>query len=387
MININTMNKLEAIGIGPDIDKLENYIALINFSDMLGNSITDWKRRGELIDILKELKPNTDILKFDFDLQSEEIDEYDKLFKEHGKFTGKIVNKIDKESFNELIDTINNNGGTSDIYAFALPDGIDIRIIYRKGLYYSAYTYKNGTKGKDITEHIRPLIPHNLQEISQNELLELHSRITIKSTDGLNISDNNKLAFIVEFLVNECCYENIDKFEVITYKALTNDLSIDLGDLWEEHELLNDTELNVTRNALIRNITEDDFLDAIEHIEKYFRELNDDNYRYSDIFFTLNSKEKSNIIILNLKGTKSKVYKTVMRDVKWITDIHYIKPLLIVDNTITEELGIIKDIELNSLKEFNILKVGVGKNIYFYIDYMNNKIICDENGTDLLNEL
>lgn len=383
MININTMNKLEKLGIGSDIDKLENYVALIDYSDMMGNCITTWDKKEEIVSLLKELKPNSDIFKYNWDLESEEIDEFDKLFEQYGRFKGINVNSITKKSFIELDKSIKDNGGTGDIYAFALPDGIDIRIVYRKGIYYSAYTYKYNKKGKDITEHIRNLVPYNIQEISDQGIIEVQARITM-TNDALreaNIKESEKLAFIVDFLINEKSYENIDKFKVLVYKIYSDDILIDLGTLWDEHEALLDTELELVQNALIRNITNEDLLDAVRELEKYFKYKVDKEYIYTDIVICLNGVDDTAIINISEKYRKTKIYKCEVQEITWIPDLHSIVPVLNITPTLIDNAIYIKEIKLNSLAD---LRKCNNQYINFYVDYTDRIIVCDELGNALI---
>ena len=99
MININTLNELENLNIGCDIDKLESYVALINNADIMGNNIVRREEKDRYIKLLKELKPTSEVLKYDWDMEIEPDDEYDEIFNKTGLYgkTGINLNdNIDK---------------------------------------------------------------------------------------------------------------------------------------------------------------------------------------------------------------------------------------------------------------------------------------------------
>ena len=262
MININTMDKLEKLHIGSDIDKLENYVAIINYSDIMGNCIVTPDKREVIEELLREVKRNSELFKYTWDMEKNTYDEFDYLYNKLGKFVG---TKISDANDDEVKNFSNNIIDTKDIFAIALPDGIDLRILYRKGIYYKAYTYHKNSKGKDVTNHIKHLVPYNIQEITDSGLVELQSRITM-TDDQLKLAglkEADKLYFIVKFLSSEFCISELDKFTVKTYKMYCDDPESIMDTLWEEYELLENTELDLVDHALIRNIARDDVKDAI----------------------------------------------------------------------------------------------------------------------------
>ena len=379
MININTMDKLEKLHIGSDIDKLENYVAIINYSDIMGNCIVTQDKREVIEELLREVKRNSELFKYTWDMEKNTYDEFDYLYNKLGKFVG---TKISDANDAEVKNFSNNIIDTKDIFAIALPDGIDLRILYRKGIYYKAYTYHKNSKGKDVTNHIKHLVPYNIQEITDSGLVELQSRITM-TDDQLKLAgltEADKLYFIVKFLSSEFCISELDKFTVKTYKMYCDDPESIMDTLWEEYELLENTELDLVDHALIRNIARDDVKDAINELQNYFDSLEDKEYLITDIILSLNDNMYESKITYSKKDKIKQIYKSIIQDIKWVCGENSQKPKIDIKPVMTKQGDVINNILLDNLNILIKLSLTKGSEVYFCINYIGQVEICNNKG-------
>ena len=379
MININTMDKLEKLHIGSDIDKLENYVAIINYSDIMGNCIVTPDKREVIEELLREVKRNSELFKYTWDMEKNTYDEFDYLYNKLGKFVG---TKISDANDAEVKNFSNNIIDTKDIFAIALPDGIDLRILYRKGIYYKAYTYHKNSKGKDVTNHIKHLVPYNIQEITDSGLVELQSRITM-TDDQLKLAgltEADKLYFIVKFLSSEFCISELDKFTVKTYKMYCDDPESIMDTLWEEYELLENTELDLVDHALIRNIARDDVKDAINELQNYFDSLEDKEYLITDIILSLNDNMYESKITYSKKDKIKQIYKSIIQDIKWVCGENSQKPKIDIKPVMTKQGDVINNILLDNLNILIKLSLTKGSEVCFCINYIGQVEICNNKG-------
>lgn len=387
MININTMDKLEKLHIGSDVDRLENYIAIISYSEFMGNCMVDKDRKKQLLDILKEAKETSELFKYNWNMPVSEKDEFDKLFEEYGRFIGKSILDINDEIIDEFSEIIEKSDEKEkDIFAYALPDGIDIRIIYRKGLYYKAYTYYKNDKGMEITEHIKHLVPYNIQEITNTGLIELQARITMTdaSMKEVDISEEDKLFFIVNYLSNEFCVEDIDKFNVKVYKMYCDDPEVDMKTLWDEYELLEETELDIAEHAILRELSFNDIKDAISELQIYFDNYEEKEYDYIDLNICLNDEPENIKININKKRLAKRIYTTTIQGIKWVSDMYSHKPRIEIKPIIVKNMDTINSITFDNLSILHKLDITKGNKIYFYIDYVGNIVVCDNQGKKII---
>lgn len=366
MININTLNELENLNIGCDIDKLESYVALINNAEIMGNKIVREEEKERYIKLLKELKPTSEVLKYDWDMEVEPDDKYDEIFNKTG-FYGKTGIKLD--------DNINELKESEDIIAYALPDGIDIRIIYVNGLLYQAYTYNREKKGKEITEYINEIIPYNIKEIIDDGIIDVRARLSINDNNlsKLGIKESDKLAYIVDYITHEYNEDLQDYFIVKVYKVFSN-IDLKCNSLWEEYELLGNTDFDIVEYAIVREVYKEDIIDTINQLENHFLSLNDKEYNYTDISIVINNNSDKVIHNISEKNKEPKKLVATIIGIKWINSGYSItprleiKPIRLGDKTINY-------IDLNNLTYLEKNNISIGSKISIKIDYLNNLII------------
>lgn len=379
MININTMNELEKLHIGSDVDKLENYLALINYSELMGNCIVTEEDKEKIQELLEEIKPNSELFKYTWDMKKVDIDEFDALYTRYGKFlNGEKSVKLREITESEITPFTNNIIGTRDILAIAIPDGIDIRIIYRNGLYYKAFTYYKDTKGIDITQHIKYLVPYNIQEITDTGLIELQARISMTTTSmkEAGIKEEDKMYFIANYISHEFLPEDTNKFCVKVYKMYCEDVEAIMNTLWNEYELLDETELDIAEHAIIRDIEGRDVIDAIYEIQNYFDSFNEADYLYTDFIICINTDPENTKLVLNKKKVKKQVYETTVQDIKWIPSSFTQKPRLEIKPVTLKDGETLRHIDLDDLHMIHRLTITKGSKIKFILDYKHNiKII------------
>lgn len=371
MINLNTINELEKLHIGSDVDKLENYAAMINYSESMGNCIVNLDDKTRILELLSELKKNSEVLKYTWGIEKIPHDDFDKLYETNGKFIPKAINDISEQEIKRFTYNMLNS---KDIFAIALPDGIDIRIIYRNGLYYKAYTYCGEDKGLDITEHIKYLVPYNIQEITDSGLIELQARLSMTDTAmreaGINEAD--KLYFIVNFISHEFSMNDIDKFCVKVYKMYCEDFEAIMDTLWNEYELLEETELDIAEHAIIRDVDKSDVVDAIYELQSYFDNYDDKEYLYTNIIVCINNDMESDRLTIDKKKLSQTIYKSTVQNIKWVSGLYSHKPKIEIKPIITKNGDTITSLELESLDTLHRLSIEKGKEIEFSIDYKGN---------------
>lgn len=368
MININTMNELEKLHIGSDVDKLENYLALINYSELMGNCIVCKEDKEKIVELLEDIKKNSELFKYTWDMNKRAIDEFDRLYEKYGKFITNSIADISEECVKRFTREIVN---PRDIFAVALPDGIDIRIIYRNGLYYKAFTYYKNSKGLDITEHIKYLVPYNIQEITDSGLIELQARLSMNNTsmNEIGINEADKMYFIVNYISHEFSMDDTDKFCVKVYKMYCEDNEAMMDTLWNEYELLEETELDIAEHAIIRDIDRADVIDAIYELQEYFDNLKDRDYIYTDIIVCMNNEPENERITVCKKQIKKEIYKSTVQNIKWVSGRFSQKPRIEIKPTMTRYGDTIKYLDLDNLDIIYKKGITKGKEINFEIDY------------------
>ena len=286
MININTINKLESLGVGSNIDKFEILIKNMILSDSLGNSMVDVDTEYDNVDILKEIKPTSTVLKSDW------IPEYsvkDSRLKYISRFNGNKIDEIDRKSIENILD---DNAESNNIFAIALPDGIDIKIFYVNGIFYRSYTYWNDSLGKDITDYIIDKVPYTIYDITNEGVVEIQARLHAvdENNEIINECSVNK---VINYIANDVDKKASEKIEILVYKRYMCDYN-DEDTLWDEYDELADAGFNTASNVIVRDIDRVGLVKAVRDIVQYFT---DKDTNIKEIIISNDNKTAESLVI------------------------------------------------------------------------------------------
>lgn len=311
MLNIDTVNKLNRLGFGLDIDKIETY--LLNY--MKANYISDIsKYKAEaciLHELLKDIKPGSVIYTDNIEYKKIKEDKYDKLLTLYPN--DKVVRAYgSKDSKLEVIKKRIYTGVDSiDIVALPEIEGIDISCIYKKGNLYKIYAIGEKEKYIDLTDELDYLIDAYIEDIDMYELVDIRAKLSIR--DGIR-KKFNTLIDTVYYINNSVFIEYIDLvatniiFDVQDDKFKTN---------WEKFDYLKEIGFIVPETALIRNVNEINFCEALLELDKYFKYECKELYAYNGIRVLSNNViDKSGVVIFDSYNVNSGIiYKSIVKSV------------------------------------------------------------------------
>lgn len=380
MINVNTLNKLDKLCIGSSVDKLENYVAMIYYSELMGNCIiSDKTEREEVVELLRQLKPNSNILKFDFGMEKYDMTDKDIFLDTYGAFRGEKVNNLDNINYYGLEQSMEKE--SEDLVGVVLGEGIDIRIVYYNGILFQATTFCNDEKGKDITKHIRELVPNNVDNISRNGITEIHGRLSI--ADDIIVKD--KLNTIVEYLVKEADERIKDIFVVKVYKIYCEE--IEFTALNKEIDFMEENGFDTADYLLIRNITSNDLEQAINSM--YDSLIETDGALELRLCINTNNafqypfENRDDILIINRKLITNKLYRSTITNINWVLKTFAYAPRLLIKAVKTDTGVAVRYIDIDNVNILDNNNITIGSDIYFYINYKNEIIPCDNEGNRL----
>ena len=77
MVNKDTLEELERLGFGADIDALESYVEQMQDAAGLGEPLVADSVYDQHVKVLKQLKPESTLLDRNWEVEDTEIGEYD----------------------------------------------------------------------------------------------------------------------------------------------------------------------------------------------------------------------------------------------------------------------------------------------------------------------
>lgn len=173
MINKNLLNKLDELGFGSDIDKLESYVASLQDAAGMGEPIVSDAIYDMYYKLLKELKPSSVILTRNWEDVDEDYNENDDILKAYGMKSITTIKEMAELNYfkNLLKDNKELNGIT--LFAGVKLNGHAIRAVYKNGCLVSGTTRGRYKKGRDITKHLKKRLPNYVEKWKDISLLEV----------------------------------------------------------------------------------------------------------------------------------------------------------------------------------------------------------------------
>ena len=171
MININTLNYLNSIGIGASVNSIESYLI-------------DYKRARFVCDlydyeydflnlskILKEIKPDSNAFSDIAYLESTEPTNIDRVFVEDGFKKAATIYGHKHKNLSIILDKISEN---DDIDIVALPNvtGLNIKCTYVNGYITKINLVGDGDLYDDITNKLKDKVPKFVSELKEHEIAD-----------------------------------------------------------------------------------------------------------------------------------------------------------------------------------------------------------------------
>jgi len=195
MITSDRMNLLEALGFGSDIDALESYVAMLQDAAALGKPmLTDTEydiRKG----LLEELKPESEVIKRNWELDDNDLNENDEILQKYGMCSIRTITKMTELS--KFKDALGNK--TVDMLASIKLNGHAVRAVYMYGRLVGGSTRGRYKKGRDISRHLKAILPNYIEEWSQYRLVEIRAELLVSYENFQPYAHMLKTASI-------CCY-------------------------------------------------------------------------------------------------------------------------------------------------------------------------------------
>lgn len=361
MINENTLNILQNIGFGADIDSLESY--LIDFED--ANKVADLERYKYnckiLKNILKELKPDSVVFS---DREQEEIkeDKYACLFEQYGNIRKPLAyGTTDTIATADVRDKINNaQDSVSDILALVEIQGLDCMCTYKDGYLCKAYLIGESKRYKDITYYLDDIIPKRIKQFSEYGLVELRGKLTTSDKDILNLSLHTETALMHTLR----CELYMDKINIVFNDILSDELNF--KNQWEKMEFMQQLDIEVTPYVLVRGIDVVVLPQAIVDISNAINNL-EIKYDTYGIEIRLNEYMDNNTgfrVVLkdaDYKKTYESVVKAIATD-----DVSGLQIIKILDTKCNKEFTI-DEIYVPDIFLLEKLGIAIGNKIKFKV--------------------
>lgn len=399
MINTNTMAELEKLGFGADVDALETYVATLQDAAGLGNPLVDDATYDAHVRLLKQLKPTSSVLNRNWEVEDNELDEYDDILKKYGMCSITTVTTMDE--LYKFRNTLSEIGHPVDIVASVKENGHGVRAVYLYGQLYNGSTRGRYKKGRNITRHLKAVLPNYVEAWKNTKIVEVRGEMLVSKKnfeEHLKNTLKTPLSSVTSLIRDSVTDEELKYLNMVCYKVISNDGSLEFETLWEEFEHLRDCGFEIPQVAIANGISADN-LDmvvnaALEHFEKMM-DNGDIAYACDGIVFAINDNNtfystgksgnawNGNFALKMGRYWESNVYSSDILEIQFIPGKSYMTPKAIVSPVATATGAEVTTVPLYNIGVMERYHYVPGEKIYFRFGGETGVTLCDIYGNSV----
>lgn len=399
MINPNTLEQLEKLGFGSDIDALESYVASLQDAAGMGNPLVDDSVYDVHYKLLKELKPTSVVLGRNWETDDEELTQFDEVLQKYGMCS--ITTLSDFSELTKFAQTLDNIGHDVDLMASVKDNGHGVRAVYINGWLYNGSTRGRYKKGRDITRHLKAVLPLYVDAWENVPIVEVRGEMLVSIENfekHLKGKLKTPLSSVTSLIRDSVTDDELKLLEMECYKVISSDGSLEFETLCDEFEHLVACGFKVPPRARINNVNSGNLKSAVERILEYFEQVMDNGkIRFSSdgIVFAINNNNdfystgkegnawKGNFALKTGKYWQQNVYSAIIQEVQFIPGKSYIVPKAIVDPVTTANGSQVTNVPLYNIGVMERYHYVPGETIFFRFGGETGVTLCDCYGNSI----
>lgn len=375
MINQNTMDLLDAYGFGADIDAFESYVMQVQDAAGQGAPMVTDAQYDDYIHLLKELKPESVALNRNWEKDDVELDDNDAYLKSYGMKSIRTIQDLSElEYFKQFM--------TDEEIEFCISskiNGYGVRAVYRNGVLVSGSTRGRYKKGRDITRHLRAVLPDNIPELSDVDMAEIRGELYVSYDNFEKIRNVVKtpLSAVTSLSRESATDDDIKMLSFRAYQILTDELEFDT--LYSKFEFLQKCGFKCPYCIKATGINAGNFDDFIESVIEHFTQIVEAGkmeYDNDGIVVAINDINKFNGLgtegntmlgnfALKVGHWESNIYSSVIESIEWCYGKRYITPKAIIHGVITRNGAEVKNVPLYNVGVMEENGYYPGNQVYF----------------------
>jgi len=380
MVDKDTLEELERLGFGADVDKLESYIASLQDVAGLGQPLVDDALYDGYVRLLKKVKPDSYVLNRNWEVEETELNEYDVLLKEYGMSSITTITSLaDLGRFKSILSSISY---PVELMASVKENGHAVRVVYVNGHLYSGTTRGRYKKGRDITRHLKLILPNYIPDWSRIQLVEIRGELLVSIQNferHLKETLKTPLSSVTSLIRDSSTDNEIKLLEMVAYKVLMGDGN-NLKTLWDEFEYLERLGFKTPHKAKIAGVTPYNLDASVQTLLNYFERLMDSGsipYATDGIVVAINDNSlfyslgrngntfNANFALKAGKYWESNVYSSIIERVVFIPGKSYMVPKAIIKPVVTANGTKVVNVPLYNIGVMERYGYVPGATIYF----------------------
>lgn len=396
MVNRNTLNELERLGFGADIDALESYVATLQDAAGNGEPLVTDSVYDEHFRLLKQLKPESEILSRNWETADFDYTDKDDVLKKYGMCSITTIQDWDElGAFRAVLEEI---GEPVTMAVSVKENGHGVRAVYTYGELTGGSTRGRYKRGRDITRHLRAVLPTHVNQWDDIPLVEVRGEMLVSIENfekNLRNTLKTPLSSVTSLIRDSASDEELQYLDMLCYKVIAANNEIELGSLHEEFAHLTDCGFKVPPAILVNGVDQNNLEATARKILSYFESKMDKGelpYSCDGLVFAIDDNEifysmgkngnawRSNFALKVGRYWASNVYSSIIREIQFIPGKSYLTPKAIVDPVIASTGATITTVPLYNIGVMERYGYVVGEEVYFKFGGETGVTLCDFNG-------
>ena len=399
MVTESTMAELNKLGFGADIDALESYVATLQDAAGMGNPLVDDAAYDAHIRLLKQLKPNSSVLTRNWETEDNELTEYDDVLKQYGMCSITTITSLDElYKFKEVLRDI---GHPIDMVASIKENGHGVRAVYLNGHLYNGSTRGRYKKGRDITRHLKAVLPNFVEAWRNIKIVEVRGEMLVSIANfekHLQGTLKTPLSSVTSLIRESATDEEIKLLDMVCYKVISSDGSLEFETLYEEFEHLHKNGFKIPEVARIQGVYPENLDNVVNTVLQYFEGLMDNHkiaYSCDGLVFAINDNSifysmgksgnawNSNFALKMGRYWESNIYSSTIVEVQFIPGKSYMTPKAIVEPVVTANGAEVTNVPLYNIGVMERYHYVPGEKIFFRFGGETGVTTCDYLGNSV----
>ncbi len=399
MVNSNTMAELEKLGFGADIDALESYVATLQDAAGLGNPLVDDSVYDAHVRLLKQLKPTSSVLTRNWEVEDNDLGEYDSVLQKYGMCS--ITTITSMEELYKFKNTLNEIGHPVDIMASIKENGHGVRAVYLNGHLYGGTTRGRYKKGRDITRHLKAVLPEYVDAWRNIKIVEVRGEMLVSIDNFEKYLQNTlktPLSSVTSLIRESVTDEELKYLDMVCYKVIAANGELEFDTLWDEFSHLEANGFNIPQRAKANGVTASSLDKMVELALNYFENLMDNHevkYSCDGLVFAINDNNtfyatgktgnawNGNFALKMGRYWESNVYSSTIEEVQFIPGKSYMTPKAIITPVKTANGAEVVNVPLYNIGVMERYHYVPGEKIFFRFGGETGVTLCDYAGNSV----
>lgn len=376
MFNSKTLEELNELGFGSDVDAFESYFKQLQDAAADGEPLVQDPVYDRYKKILQEIKPGSVLLKGNWEKDSDvALTEYDKLLKEYGMRSIRTCTTDDeiKKAFANVLSKL-----PIEVCTSCKMNGHACRVVYNEGDLVSATTRGRYKKGRDITRHLRKILGDHNEYLEGYGLVEIRGELLVTFDDfenKLRYSCKTPLSSVTSLVRDSATDEDLKYLHFVAYKMLIDEDDDTFDTLSEEMDTLANIgfETPFRRVSIIK--TFDDIKRELRffesHVENFTNTYDTDGIvmavNNDSMFYSMGLDGNAFLanIAIKMGHWECNMYSSIIKNIVWEKGKSWFTPKAEIEAVMTANGATVTTVPLYNVGVMNKLKLIPGMPIHF----------------------